>query len=59
MKKKWFGLYKWFSICSRHNNHDESCRMCNHGRWIFIPFFWIEKLFFKISPSLWRKWKNR
>ena len=25
--------FMWFSICSKHRSHDETCNLCNAGQW--------------------------
>jgi hypothetical protein len=58
-KRKWFGLYEWYSICSSHYSYNDNCTLCNAGSWIFRPFNFIEELFFKYFPKQWEKWKNK
>jgi len=52
-------LYKWFSVCSKHQTYREDCECCTCGRWIFIPIWWIGHIFYKLFPSVWILWANR
>ena len=47
-------LYKWYSICSRHQQYDENCELCNIGHWVFIPGIFFSKIF----PRFWMYVKN-
>jgi len=53
LKKKWLGLYGWFSICSAHGGgYELNCPACNTGTWVFIPRYYIIHFLIKL-----KKWK--
>ena len=51
--------YDWFSICSRHQDHDPSCILCKQGSWMNHWKWLIGQLIYLISPPLWMWWVNR
>lgn len=55
------GIFKevWFSICSMHYHHDQTCDLCNSGRWVNVIRYKLSSLVYKISPKFWRWWVNR
>lgn len=52
-------LWRWYSICSSHQGHEAGCERCATGVWVFEPIAKLSRLFYRISPSLWRWWANR
>lgn len=52
-------LRAWYSICSRHQDYEPNCRLCNRGNWVFEPGAKVSRLALKLAPNLWRKWANR
>lgn len=34
-KGKFFWKQTWFSYCSRHQEYDSECKLCNSGRWSY------------------------
>jgi hypothetical protein len=56
---KGFKLYRWFSICSAHPWYDKECQQCQVGSWYFMPFYYVGRFFYWLSPGLWRLWANR
>lgn len=61
MKTRRWGPFRqeWYSICSKHSQHKESCHMCQAGQWINVWKHHIGAAFFRVSPTLWRLWANR
>lgn len=59
MKTRGEGLHAevFFSICSKHQMHDENCPLCNKGSWQNIFKYEIGSLFYNIFPNIWR-WKT-
>lgn len=49
----------WYSLCSRHQHHDENCETCSHGQWKYRYSHKISKWVFKKCPKLWVWWMNR
>lgn len=33
--------------------------VCEHGRWVSVPMQSLSSLLYRVSPRLWRKWRNR
>ena len=53
MKKKWFGLYGWFSFCSAHGGgYEVTCPVCNAGAWVFMPKYYLLKIWIIITKKL-------
>jgi len=61
MKTRGKGLKKqiWFSFCSRHQEYEENCDLCNMGTWESAITYKISSLIYKFFPSLWAWWVNR
>lgn len=57
-KRGWW-WYDWWSICSRHQETKEGCRLCDTGHWERRASHRISSFFFKICPWGWRLWVNR
>jgi len=57
MKKK--KLYRWFSICSLHKEYKSDCGLCECGKWVFMPTYYVEHFLYSLFPWLWRWYKNR
>lgn len=49
----------WYSICSMHYYHDESCDLCKTGDWSNDVRHWLGGRVFRYCPRLWRWWVNR
>lgn len=60
MRTRGKGLKKeiWFSICSRHGDHQEDCPLCNSGSWKNIYQLKLEKILYKRSWKLWFYYMN-
>ena len=56
---KYFKKEVWLSICSRHREYEESCNICNTGKWENVIKLKLSGLFYDISPVMWRYWINR
>ena len=56
---KYFKKEIWFSYCSRHQEYNEDCNICNIGTWENVIHYKITSLIYKISPSIWRWLVNR
>jgi hypothetical protein len=52
-------MEEWYSLCSRHREHQTLCIACNHGSWVNIYKHWFGSVVFHISPRLWMWWANR
>lgn len=52
---------EWGSICSRHmyGSPGQGCELCDCGQWRNSWLSFLSGLVYKISPSLWRFWKNK
>jgi hypothetical protein len=48
----------WFSICSRHFDHDPACDLCTTGHWMNDTKRFVTSKVFKYSPKLWRIMAN-
>lgn len=61
MRTRRWGPFRqeWYSICSRHCEHNETCRLCRTGHWVNAWKHAIGAAFFWCSPPLWRLWANR
>jgi len=55
------GLNKeiWFSICSRHQEYDESRKMCNAGTWKNATKYRINSIIYDLFPSIWQWYTNK
>lgn len=42
-----------------HSEHDDKCRACDTGRWVFLPRLWLERAAYQLFPRLWAWWANR
>jgi hypothetical protein len=51
--------YDWYSICSRHQNYDTDCTLCQKGGWVNHWGQFIGHIFFKLCPNLWKRLANR
>ena len=51
--------YKWYSICSRHDDYDKTCNMCQAGRWINIPRQFFDNIVYWEFPNIWKWYVNR
>ena len=60
LRTKGKGLKKeaWFSICSCHQEYEESCKLCNTGNWENICKYKLSGLFYELFPNLWIWWVN-
>lgn len=58
---KGWGPWKqtWFSICSMHYYHDDTCNMCTIGSWYNDYRHFVSSLIFKVAPKFWIWWVNR
>lgn len=45
---------EWYSICSRHQEFDEHCAMCQTGSWEFVWKVRLSGALFRLSPRVWR-----
>jgi hypothetical protein len=61
MRSRGFGYLRqdWYSLCSRHWNYKESCRLCRTGAWHNQIVSELSRMFYKLWPWAWRKWANR
>ena len=50
---------EWYSIYSRHREHNEGCRLCQTGRWINCLEAEASRELFKRDPEAWREKANR
>jgi hypothetical protein len=49
---------RWFSICSKHQDHKEGCHLCDAGHWSNIWCWKISGWMFQVSPRFWRWYMN-
>ncbi len=49
---------QWYSICSMHFAHNETCTLCNTGHWRNVFVGKITSFVYKVAPSVWRFWAN-
>lgn len=49
----------WYSICSRHREHDPSCDLCTTGSWSNDVSHWFGSKIYNRAPGVWRWWMNR
>lgn len=60
MRTRGHGLFKetWYSFCSRHLEYDESCHICNSGRWVNNIRHSLSSFIYDHFPRLWIWWVN-
>lgn len=58
-EKRGLFWWDWYSICSRHRDHLETCRLCLTGQWKRRASVWASGVFHRAFPRLWRWWVNR
>jgi hypothetical protein len=60
-KAKGFGPWRrdWYSICSRHGQHREDCRLCAVGEWRNRWITWAGNIVYILAPCVWKRWVNR
>jgi hypothetical protein len=49
----------WYSICSRHQEHNKDCNLCIKGSYCSRWKLSVSAFFFKFTPRLWTWWVNR
>lgn len=52
------GREEWYSICSRHPTFDESCSLCQTGRWVNVLEAEADRVLFNANPEEWRRLAN-
>lgn len=55
------GLFReeWYSCCSMHSVHDETCSRCRVGSWENVWKVLFSGFVFRRLPKLWVWWMNR
>jgi hypothetical protein len=59
VKGKFFWKKEWYSFCSTHQTYNPKCNRCNTGQYVNVWGNYINGIFFKISPKLWKIYANR
>lgn len=52
-KGKFLFKKEWYSICSRHQQYESTCNICNHGSWRNVFLSKISHFVFKYFPKFW------
>lgn len=58
-EKRGLFWWDWYSICSKHREYRETCRLCTTGQWKNRMRLRLGHVVYVICPWLWRKWANR
>ena len=49
---------RWYSICSMHQEYDETCHMCRTGTWNNVVTLWFRNLQHDYAYPFWYKKMN-
>jgi len=60
LKTRGFGpwRYEWYSICSKHYHHKDTCNLCQAGSWVNVYEHAITSYICKADYPLWLWWVN-
>lgn len=51
-----FWKRKWYSICSKHKDHNFGCSKCQVGSWHYVSLMAISERLYLRFPGFWAWW---